>query len=50
MEDAPLPDYKVLVELAHAIMFCGKYKGRHLSELPVSTLNGSQEKDFPKEN
>ncbi|MFD2516769.1 DUF3820 family protein [Salinimicrobium flavum] len=42
------PDYKALLELAHAKMHFGKYKGRYLSELPEFYLVWFSQKGFPK--
>jgi uncharacterized protein (DUF3820 family) len=42
------PDHKALLDLAHAKMYFGKYKGRFLSELPESYLLWFKQKGFPK--
>ena len=44
----PQPDYKALIDLAHAKMFFGKYKGRYLSELPEFYLVWFRQQGFPK--
>lgn len=44
----PQPDYKALIDLAHAKMFFGKYKGKYLSELPEFYLVWFRQKGFPK--
>jgi len=44
----PQPDYKALLDLAHAKMFFGKYKGKYLSELPEFYLIWYRQKGFPK--
>ncbi|HET8809953.1 MAG TPA: DUF3820 family protein [Flavobacteriaceae bacterium] len=41
------PDKNELIELAHAKMFFGKYKGRYLSELPEYYLVWFRQKGFP---
>lgn len=41
------PDYKALIELAHAKMYFGKYKGRYLSEIPEYYLVWFKQKGFP---
>ena len=40
--------HKELIELAHAKMHFGKYKGRYLSDLPEHYLIWYQQKGFPK--
>ena len=42
------PDHKALIELAHAKMHFGKYKGRYLSELPELYLVWFRQQGFPK--
>ncbi|MGB7842293.1 MAG: DUF3820 family protein [Salinimicrobium sp.] len=42
------PNYKALLELAHAKMHFGKYKGRFLSELPEFYLVWFRQQGFPK--
>ena len=42
------PDYKALLDLAHAKMFFGKYKGRYLSDLPEYYLVWFRQKGFPQ--
>ncbi len=42
------PDHKALLELAHAKMYFGKYKGRYLSELPEYYLVWFRQQGFPK--
>lgn len=42
------PEQKTLLELAHAKMHFGKYKGRFLSELPEHYLVWFRQKGFPK--
>lgn len=42
------PDHKALLELAHAKMHFGKYKGRFLSELPEHYLVWFRQQGFPK--
>ncbi|MCH8534356.1 MAG: DUF3820 family protein [Flavobacteriaceae bacterium] len=39
---------KELIELAHAKMHFGKFKGRYLSDLPEYYLIWYQQKGFPK--
>lgn len=41
------PDPKALLELAHAKMHFGKYKGRFLSDLPEHYLVWFRQKGFP---
>lgn len=41
------PDYKALIELAHAKMHFGKYKGLYLSEIPEYYLIWYRQKGFP---
>ena len=42
-----VPDHKSLLELAHARMYFGKFKGRYLSELPENYLLWFRQKGFP---
>lgn len=42
------PDHKALIELAHAKMHFGKYKGRYLSDLPEFYLVWFRQQGFPK--
>jgi uncharacterized protein (DUF3820 family) len=42
------PNYKELLDLAHAKMHFGKYKGRYLSELPEFYLVWFRQQGFPK--
>lgn len=42
------PDYKVLIELAHAKMYYGKYKGLYLSDIPEYYLIWYSQKGFPE--
>lgn len=44
----PQPDHKALIDLAHAKMFFGKYKGKYLSELPEYYLVWFRQQGFPK--
>jgi uncharacterized protein (DUF3820 family) len=48
MEDMPLPDGKLLMEIVSMKMPFGKYKGTVLRYLPVSYLEWFQQKGFPK--
>lgn len=41
------PDYKALLELAHAKMHYGKYKDRYLSDIPEYYLIWYRQKGFP---
>jgi uncharacterized protein (DUF3820 family) len=41
------PDYKALIELAHAKMHFGKHKGLYLSEIPEYYLIWYRQKGFP---
>lgn len=41
------PDHKQLLELAHAKIYFGKYKGRYLSELPEHYLLWFRQQGFP---
>lgn len=41
------PDQKHLVELAHAKMYFGKFKGSYLSDLPEHYLLWFRQKGFP---
>lgn len=42
------PDYKALIELAHARMYFGKYKDWYLSEIPEYYLVWFKQKGFPE--
>lgn len=42
------PDHKKLIELAHAKMYFGKFKGSYLSELPEHYLLWFRQQGFPK--
>ena len=42
------PDHKALLDLAHAKMYFGKYKGKYLSELPEFYLVWFRQQGFPK--
>ena len=42
------PDHRALIDLAHAKMHFGKYKGRYLSELPEYYLVWFRQQGFPK--
>lgn len=42
------PDYKALIELAHAKMYFGKYKDLYLSEIPEYYLIWYRQKGFPE--
>lgn len=42
------PDYKALIELAHAKMYFGKYKDFYLSEIPEYYLIWYRQKGFPE--
>ena len=42
------PDREVLIELAHARMYFGKYKDWYLSEIPEHYLIWLQQKGFPQ--
>lgn len=42
------PSSKALLELAHAKMHFGKFKGRYLSELPEYYLIWFRQQGFPK--
>ena len=48
MEDVPMPDGKLLLEIVTMKMPFGKYKGTLLRYLPVSYLEWFQRKGFPK--
>lgn len=41
------PDYKALIELAHAKMYFGKYKNYYLSDIPEYYLIWYRQKGFP---
>lgn len=42
------PDPRALLELAHAKMHFGKYKGRYLSDIPEYYLIWFRQKGFPQ--
>ncbi|WP_424494531.1 DUF3820 family protein [Salinimicrobium sp. GXAS 041] len=42
------PNHRELLNLAHAKMHFGKYKGRYLSELPEFYLVWFRQQGFPK--
>lgn len=42
------PDKKILIELAHAKMHFGKYKGFYLSDIPEYYLVWYRQKGFPE--
>ena len=42
------PNHKELLNLAHAKMYFGKYKGYYLSEIPEYYLVWYRQKGFPK--
>ncbi len=42
------PNHKALLDLSHAKMHFGKYKGRYLSELPEFYLVWFRQQGFPK--
>ncbi len=48
MEEIPLPDPKLLLDLVNMRMPFGKYKDTILCNLPVSYLEWFQRKGFPK--
>ncbi len=48
MEELPMPDGKLLLELVTMKMPFGKYKGTVLKNLPVSYLEWFWSKGFPK--
>ena len=48
MEDIPMPDGNMLIELVSMKMPFGKYKGTVLRRLPVSYLEWFARKGFPK--
>ena len=48
MEDVPMPDGKLLLDIVTIKMPFGKYKGTVLRYLPVSYLEWFQRKGFPK--
>ena len=41
------PDHKALLDLAHAKMHFGRYKGRYLSDLPETYLLWFRQQGFP---
>lgn len=48
MEDVPMPDGKLLLDIVSMPMPFGKYKGTIIKNLPVSYLEWFQRKGFPK--
>lgn len=42
------PNHKALLELAHAKMYFGKYKGYYLSDIPEYYLVWYRQKGFPE--
>lgn len=48
MEEVPMPDGQILVDLITVKMPFGKYKGTVLRRLPVSYLEWFSAKGFPK--
>lgn len=48
MQDAPLPNPDLLIDLVQTKMPFGKYKDRLICDLPVSYLEWFQRKGFPK--
>ena len=48
MEDVPMPDGQLLVDIVTMKMPFGKYKGTVLRRLPVSYLEWFSSKGFPK--
>jgi len=48
MEEVPMPDGKLLVDIVTMQMPFGKYKGTIIKNLPVSYLEWFQRKGFPK--
>ncbi len=48
MEDVPMPDGQMLVEIVRMKMPFGKYSGTPLNKLPVSYLEWFARKGFPK--
>ncbi len=48
MENAPMPDGTLLIDIVSVKMPFGKYKGTTLRYLPVSYLEWFQRKGFPK--
>lgn len=48
MENLPLPDPQLILQLVKMEMPFGKYKGRLLYKLPVSYLEWFSQKGFPK--
>ncbi|RYY44219.1 MAG: hypothetical protein EOO06_18485 [Chitinophagaceae bacterium] len=48
MQDLPMPDGKLLLDIVTMKMPFGKYKGTVLKNLPVSYLEWFQRKGFPK--
>jgi len=48
MEEVPMPDGKLLIDIVTMPMPFGKYKGTIIKNLPVSYLEWFQGKGFPK--
>ncbi len=48
MQDVPMPDGSMLIEIVTMKMPFGKYKGTLLKSLPVSYLEWFARKGFPK--
>jgi uncharacterized protein (DUF3820 family) len=48
MQEVPMPDGKLLVDIVTVPMPFGKYKGTIIKNLPVSYLEWFQRKGFPK--
>jgi len=48
MQEVPMPDGQLLVDIVTVAMPFGKYKGTIIKNLPVSYLEWFQRKGFPK--
>jgi uncharacterized protein (DUF3820 family) len=48
MEDIPMPNGQILIDIVTTTMPFGKYKGTVLKKLPVSYLEWFSMKGFPK--
>ncbi len=48
MEQPPMPDGQILIDIVTLKMPFGKYKGTVLKQLPVSYLEWFKRKGFPK--
>jgi uncharacterized protein (DUF3820 family) len=48
MQEVPMPDGQLLVDIVTVAMPFGKYKGTIIKKLPVSYLEWFQRKGFPK--